>query len=259
MMLQQSTWGVSQCLAEPAHSFSAVKESLHFIAAAQVVWGGAVTLLGLMQRRGQQTGDSGREKGVSHFHCLAWPTQEPLLFQHMAQSRALSCCWWQGLSCTSTRRALGGVYWGGIVLGSSSPSPELAAQQVTCCPLPTAPVGSCLFCWCLEIAPCLVSSQPLQLTGSSVLQQPHTSFTWLMTGCFLKQTDGMVRGSSGKQDSDTLHRRGSLRLKKQKQCCFHIKEVNVTYHIHNFSWLFPPAIGLSPLTYVPLDTELLCC
>lgn len=115
-LLQQSTWGLSGCLAEPAHSSSAVKESLRFIAAARVVWRGAVTLLGLMGRRGQRDGADGREKGVSHFHLLVRPIGEPLLFQDMAQSRASSCCWWQGLSCTSTLQARLGVYWGGILL-----------------------------------------------------------------------------------------------------------------------------------------------
>lgn len=82
--------------------------------------------------------------------------------------------------------------WGCTGEGYSCASfsiPELGAQQESCCPLPTAPVGSYPFCLCLEIAPCLVTSQLFQLTGSSVPQQPHTSFAGLMTGCFIRQTD----------------------------------------------------------------------
>lgn len=147
----------------------------------------------------------------------------------------------QGLSCTSTPRALQGVCWGGTVLCSSSPSPgELAAQRASCCPLPTAPGGSCLFRWCLEIAPCLVTlaaspadresgapaaARLLRMADDKLLPQTD------------RQTDGTARGSAGIRDSDTLHRRGSLRLEKQKQCCFQTKEVYVTHQIHNLSAL----------------------
>lgn len=111
-----------------------------------------------------------------------------------------------------------------------------------------------LLCLYLEMTPCLALAT-LPADWELVLQLPETPFVWQMTGCFLRHTDSTVRGSAGKQDSDTRRRRGSLRI---QQCCFQTKVVNGTHNTHRFR-LFPSAISLSPFTYVPLDTELICC
>lgn len=235
MMLQQSTWGLSGCLAEPAHSSSAVKECLHFIAAAQVVWRGVVTLLGLMWRQGQRAGADGRENGVSHFHLLVRPIQEPLLFQSMAQSRASFCCWWQGPSCTSTLQARLGVYWGGILLrillhpwAGGTAGELLPSSHCPCGQLPVLPVPR-------------DSSMPgylAALPADRELGAPAA--THLLRGAddrLLHQTDRQMAwwGVLLENRTDTLHRRGSLRLEKQQQCCFQIKEVNVAHHVDNMA------------------------
>lgn len=169
---------------EPPDSFSAAKGSLCFTAAAQAVSRGAVPLLGLMRRRWWGEGCSSLPpSGMAHRRTSPLPARgteqgfAPLLVAgtilHLHSPSSPGGCTGEGQSRGAPLRALSGQH---------------SRRAAVLLPLPLR-VAACCVGALGELYAWYVTAPPADRELSSELWQPHTSFAWLMPGCFLGQTD----------------------------------------------------------------------